>query len=196
VLPVDITLYEARGNAPHDEKSEMIGRGPLGQAQIEWENQAMVEGLKRRFSVTVLRLPALLGEGLTDASFARAIASARAGEPIVVEGRGEEVVEALAVADAARACVLAASRAEARGQVVNVPGHPIRRRNLLRVLAKVSGSRSEVVSAPPRASRGRAAGSGAAARVPRDFWVRGETAKRLLGFSPAVPYDAALRASL
>lgn len=192
VLPVDISLYRADANPPFDEKAEFSGRTPIGDAQIEWENAALVEGLRRRFAVTVLRLPPLLGEGLRNAELLDAIERARAGRPIEIVGRGEEVREWLHVDDAARACALAAERPAAAGEILHVAGHPIRRRNFLRILVKVGASPSEVVSVePPRERRRRDQ-----AEPPRDFWVRGEKARRLLGYAPEIPYERALRESL
>jgi nucleoside-diphosphate-sugar epimerase len=194
ILPVDISLYKTDASAPLDEKVDFAGRGPLGEAQLEWENAALVEGLRRRFAVTVLRLPPLLGEGFGDDEMRGVIGSVRAGRSVEIVGRGEEVIERLHVDDAARACVLAAIRRDADGEIVHVSGHPIRRRNFLRVLVKVAGSKSEVVSieAPEGARRKRRGGQ----EPPRDFWVRGEKARRLLGYAPEISYERALRESL
>ena len=194
IVPLDLSLYKTDATAPFDEKVDFVGRNPVGDAQLEWENAALMEGLRRRFAVTVLRLPPLLGEGLGDEELRGVIESARAGRAIEIVGRGEEVIERLHVDDAARACVLAAARREAAGEIFHVPGHPIRRRNFFRVLVKVAGSKSEVVSIeapewPRRRRRG-------LHEAPRDFWVRGEKARRLLGYVPEIPYERAIRESL
>ncbi len=194
IVPVDISLYKTGANAPLDEKVDFAGRNPVGDAQLEWENAALVEGLRRRFAVTVLRLPPLLGEGFGDDEMRGVIESVRAGRAVEIVGRGEEVIERLHVEDAARACVLAAMKREAAGEILHVSGHPIRRRNFIRVLVKVAGSKSEVVSieapeGPRRKRRG-------LPETPRDFWVRGEKARRLLGYAPEASYERALRESL
>ncbi len=194
IVPVDISLYKTDANAPLDEKVDFAGRSPVGDAQLEWENAALFEGLRRHFAVTVLRLPPLLGEGLGDDEMRGVIESVRAGRAVEIVGRGEEVIERLHVDDAARACVLAATKREAAGEILHVSGHPIRRRNFIRVLVKVAGSKSEVVSieapeGPRRKRRG-------LPEAPRDFWVRGEKARRLLGYAPEISYERALRESL
>lgn len=194
IVPTDISLYRTEASAPFDEKVAFSGRGLLGEAQLEWENAVLLEGLRRHFPVTVLRLPALLGEGFGDEELLTVMESVRAGRPVEIIGRGEEVIERLHVDDAARACVLAASRKDAVGEILHIAGHPIRRRNFLRVLIKVAGSKSDVVSielpeGPRRKRRG-------APEAPRDFWVRGEKARRLAGFAPQISYERALRESL
>lgn len=197
VVANDISLYAAAGNPPHDEKTDMTGRGPLGEAQLEWENMALIEGLRRRFAVTVLRLPPLLGQGLTHPLLRDMIARVRSGRPLEVAGRGEEITEMLHVDDAARACVLAGSRPDAAGEIVHIPGHPIRRRNLLRVLVKVAESKTEIVSLPlPETARSRRRGGGDNTHDGRDFWVRGDKARRLLGYAPELSYERAFRESL
>jgi nucleoside-diphosphate-sugar epimerase len=196
VVANDISLYAAAGNPPHDEKTDMTGRGPLGEAQLEWENMALIEGLRRRFAVTVLRLPPLLGSGLTHSLLRDIIARVRSGRPLEVAGRGEEITEMLHVDDAARACVLAGSRPDTAGEIIHVPGHPIRRRNLLRVLVKVAESKTEIVSVPLPESPARSRRRGGAAAVGRDFWVRGDKARRLLGYAPELSYERAFRESL
>jgi nucleoside-diphosphate-sugar epimerase len=194
VLAADISLYTTDAKAPFDEKAPMRGRTPLGDAQLEWENAALVEGLRRRFATTILRLPPLLGEGLTDEGLRDAIARARAGRVIEVRGRGEEIIERLHVDDAARACVLAADRPEAIGEILHVAGHPIRRRNFLRVLVKVAESKSDVVSVEPTEGGRRRRRD--VEEAPRDFWVRSEKARRLIGYAPEISYERALRESL
>jgi nucleoside-diphosphate-sugar epimerase len=194
ILPIDISLYKTEATAPFDENVDFAGKTPIGEAQLEWENAAHVEGLRRRFPVTILRFPGLLGEGLSDGELSGVIEAARAGRPVEIVGRGEEVVERLHVDDAARACVLAATRPRTAGEILHVPGYPIRRRNLFRILIKVAGSKSEVVSidipeGPRRKRRG-------VPEAPREFWVRGEKTRRLLGFTPEIPYERGLRESL
>lgn len=194
ILAADISLYQAESTPPHDEKTNFAGRNPAGEAQIEWENSALLEGLRRRFGVVVLRFPALLGDGLTNAAWRETLAKVQAGRPLEVVGLGEEVTELLHVDDAARACILAATRPDARGEIIQIPGHPIRRRNLLRVLVKVAESKSEIVtvSEPEESARRRRR------HVPvyRDSWVRGDKARRLLGFAPELSYERAFRESL
>ena len=89
----------------------------------------------------------------------------------------------------------AGSRADAVGEIIHVPGHPIRRRNLLRVLVKVAESKTEIVSMPlPEPTSHSRRRGGANAAIPRDFWVRGEKARRLLGYAPELSYERAFRA--
>ena len=194
ILAIDISLYKTEATAPFDEKVDFVGKTPVGEAQLEWENAALVEGLRRRFPVTVLRFPALLGDGMSDEELSGVIETARAGRPVEIVGRGEEVVERLHVDDAARACVLAASKPQTAGEILHVPGFPIRRRNLFRILIKVAASKSEVVSVDiPEGPRRKRRGMPEATR---EFWVRGEKARRLLGFTPEIPYERGLRESL
>jgi len=194
VVATDISLYQADSTPPHDEKTNFSGRTPVGEAQMEWENSALLEGLRRRFGVVVLRFPALLGDGLTNAAWRDTLARAQSGRPIEVVGRGEEITEALHVDDAARACLLAAARPDARGEIIQIPGHPIRRKNLLRVLVKVAESKSEIVSVPePDESAKKRRRQ---VPVHRDSWVRGDKARRLLGFTPEISYERAFRESL
>lgn len=193
VVPVDISLYATDAKAPFDEKAPFRGRSPVGDAQLEWENAVLIEGLRRRFPATVLRLPPLLGEGLESEELRDAVARARTGRAIEVRGRGEEIIERLHVDDAARACALAAGRREASGEILHIAGHPIRRRSFLRVLVKVAGSKSDVVSVEPTEGPRRKRRD--AAEVPRDFWVRSEKARRLIGYAPEISYERALRES-
>ncbi len=194
IVPIDISLYRCDGNPPYDEKAELIGRGSLGEAQLEWENAALLEGLRRRFAVTVVRLPPLLGEGLKAEEIREAIARARTARPIEILGRGDEVVERVHVDDAARACSLVAGKRETAGEILHIAGHPIRRRNFFRILVKVAESKAEVVSldmpeVPRRKRRD-------FPDPPRDFWVRGEKSRRMIGYAPEISYERALRESL
>lgn len=143
--------------------------------------------------MTILRIPNLLGAGLPDPEMRDAVGRAKEGLPISFRGREEEVVEYSHVDDAARACHLAAVRRESRGETIHIPGHPIRKKNLLRVLVKVAGSTSEVIAVPPREASPARRGQ---ADPMHDFWVRGDKAKRLLGFAPELSYEQAFRASL
>ncbi|MFN0149153.1 MAG: NAD-dependent epimerase/dehydratase family protein [bacterium] len=194
VVATDISLYTADTTPPHDEKTNFQGRTSVGDAQMEWENSALLEGLRRRFAVTVLRFPALVGAGLTNAAWRDTFARVQSGRTLDVVGRGEEVTELLHVDDAARACILAATRIAARGEIIQIPGHPIRRKNLLRVLIKVAESKSEIVSVADSEENAKKRRRHAPAHL--DSWVRGEKARRLLGFTPEISYERAFRETL
>lgn len=124
-------------------------------------------------------------QGAYAAVIPRFAMAALEGRPLVVNGDGSNSRDFTFVADAVAANLLAAASTKADGQVVNVGGGTrVTIRELARKVVDLTGSRSEIVHAPPR---------------PGDIehsLASQEAALALLGYRPTVSLDAGLETTI
>lgn len=131
-----ITVYGLVAGAREDARLEPTPGYPLSKIEAE---KALREALGP--SVTILRLPLVLGAGDRGFMQPAVLGFQKAGRVIIV-GSGREPWSVISAGDAARALVMALDKPETRGQTYNVTGALITNGELLRAIGEGAGCKA------------------------------------------------------
>jgi len=190
-------VYGPPRYVPMDEGHPLGGKGAYAQDKIACEAMCW-RYAEKGLRVTVLRLAAVYGPGMTYKPTLSIFKDIARGRPLFLPGGGHRRLDFVHVDDVARAMLSAAGNERAYGEAFNVVGSgPIRFCDLARQAKEVAGSRSPLIPVPFLMARLLALTDPSLEDVlyffQRDVVMDGRKAAEYLHYRPCVGYEEGLR---